>query len=43
MKCQDCKKQEGKKTTCPYAYELRDERIKVVLCDECYYERAQAV
>jgi hypothetical protein len=41
MKCQDCdqEKPDVAETTCPYALEINDEEVVIVVCDDCYQER----
>jgi len=45
MKCDDCykDKEDVKKTTCPYAEEIADEKVECDLCDDCYYERCMDI
>jgi len=42
MHCEDCG-QRGTKRVCPYAAELRGDDTLHVLCDDCYYRRAQEI
>lgn len=44
MKCQDCGTTENvRKTICPYAEDVNNEIVEVVLCDHCIYERAMEI
>jgi len=37
--CEDCEIKVGKRTFCPYEEELYDDKVPVVLCEECYHQR----
>lgn len=39
--CQDCgkKSKEVTKTICPYASEINDKEVEIIVCAECYLER----
>ena len=40
LKCQDCGTTENvRETTCPFAKEIHEKEIHVVLCACCYQER----
>ena len=41
LKCQDCGKIDDTvtETTCPYAMEMFNNIVNIVVCDNCYYER----
>lgn len=40
-KCQDCGKEKDdvRERACPFAEEIRDEIVMVVICDDCCHER----
>ena len=39
--CEDCGKQDDtvRHDTCPYAEEVNDSHVPIVICPDCYYER----
>ena len=43
--CEDCGKarEDAKATTCPYAEEINETIINVVLCGDCHYERSMDI
>jgi len=43
--CKDCKqkKVDVKKVYCPFLKELYGEKVRVLLCDDCYTERVRGV
>jgi len=43
--CQDCGKVGGdvEEGLCPFALDVYDDEVEVVLCDDCRYERAMDV
>lgn len=43
MACDDCGKEGGVKMLCPYAQEINEEEIEVILCKPCEYERCMAI
>lgn len=42
LKCQDCgkKNETVSATICPYAEEINDAKVSIVVCEDCYGERA---
>jgi len=42
-KCEDCDCLDGKLTICPYAKEINDKIIEVVLCCDCYRNRKEDI
>lgn len=44
LKCEDCGTTEGVVyTICPYSEELYDEKIGILVCDDCYHERCMDI
>jgi hypothetical protein len=43
LECDECGALKGKNTIDPYAAEIDNEEIEVVLCDDCYDMRAGAI
>ena len=44
LKCEDCGTTEGVyETLCPYAEEICDESIGILICDDCYHERCMGI
>ncbi|QZI93271.1 hypothetical protein SIPHO075v1_p0048 [Vibrio phage PS65A.1] len=45
MECDDCGeyKEDAVLTLCPYAQDVDDEVVEVVLCSDCYHERCQDI
>lgn len=43
--CQDCgkRKPDVDETTCPYAEEINEEEVWIVVCDDCRHERAMDI
>ena len=43
--CQDCGATDEtvRECFCPYANEINDEQIEVVLCQDCYHERCMDI
>lgn len=43
--CEDCGKKDEtvRHTTCPYAEEVSDERVSIIVCSDCYRERCNDV
>ena len=41
--CQDCKEEEGQRRLCPYALEIYDKQIAIVICPRCYQERIWSI
>lgn len=41
LTCEDCNitNENVKETNCPYFEDVYNEKVKAVVCDECYYER----
>lgn len=43
MICEQCQKKEGKKRIDPFAKEVHMEEVEMILCDECYQNRADDI
>ncbi len=43
--CEDCGKQDDtvRHDICPYASEINDSHIPIVICPDCYYERCMDI
>ena len=43
LECEDCSNEMGKETTCPFADEIHETVVDIVVCDDCYYNRAEDI
>lgn len=45
LKCKDCGKQDEtvRRDTCPYASEINDSTIEIIICPDCYHERCMDI
>jgi hypothetical protein len=45
LKCQDCGKENETvcECLCPYAEDVNEEEIEIVVCDECYRKRSDDI
>jgi len=41
--CEMCKKKEGEARYCPYADDVYDEQIIMVLCEDCWFDRCDDI
>lgn len=45
LQCEDCQetKPDVKERDCPYAYDMAEEIVKVIICDDCCTQRTMSV
>ena len=45
LKCEDCGKEDDtvREDICPFAWEMSDKVVKIVICQDCYNERGKDI